>query len=175
MDSKTIQWTIEHKKDLYGILGVSADADEVTIQRSYRRLMLLTHPDKVQGEAAHEACLAIMFAYQVLSDYNRRMLYDCGGHQAVSDGGSVSVVDSAFLLITLFPVFFRWRTGCSHRKKFFHATNGYPDDACNGGMMTFSVTAWRITFYIFLIWSVLLGFCGLASNDPPFSFFQKSR
>lgn len=171
MDSKTIQWTIEHNKDLYGILGVSVDANDVTMQRAYRRLMLLTHPDKVQGEAAHKACLSIMFAYQVLTNPTSRCLYDLGGYQAVDETEKNSILDNIFFVATLFPIFFRWRTGYSNRKKFCHTINGYPDGACNGGMMTFSVTTWRISFYLFLVWTVLLSFCGWASTNPRFSFF----
>lgn len=64
-------------KDYYQILGVPRDADEKTIKRAYRKLAAKYHPDKNKGnKEAEEKFKEINEAYQVLSDPEKRKLYD---------------------------------------------------------------------------------------------------
>lgn len=64
-------------KGLYGTLGVAIDADVGEIRKAYRRLALRWHPDKNPDDAsATEKFQAISSAYEVLSDENKRRLYD---------------------------------------------------------------------------------------------------
>lgn len=64
-------------KDYYKILGVPRDADEKTIKRAYRKLAAKYHPDKNKGDKqAEEKFKEINEAYQVLSDPEKRKLYD---------------------------------------------------------------------------------------------------
>ena len=76
-------------KDLYKTLGVSKDADEATIKKSYRKLALKYHPDrnKVDKEEAEKKFKEISKAYEVLSDSNKRKTYDTFGLDAVNNGG----------------------------------------------------------------------------------------
>ncbi|RPD49747.1 J domain-containing protein [Hymenobacter sediminis] len=60
----------------YATLEVSEQATPEEIRRAYRRLVLLTHPDRTPDPAAHERYLAINAAYDVLSQPARRQLYD---------------------------------------------------------------------------------------------------
>ncbi|MBX0291383.1 J domain-containing protein [Hymenobacter sp. HSC-4F20] len=60
----------------YETLEVSEQATPEQIRRAYRRLVLLTHPDRTPDPAAHERYLAINAAYDVLSQPARRQLYD---------------------------------------------------------------------------------------------------
>ncbi|GGG28085.1 J domain-containing protein [Hymenobacter glacieicola] len=60
----------------YATLEVSEQATAEEIRRAYRRLVLLTHPDRTPDPAAHERYLAINAAYDVLSQPERRQLYD---------------------------------------------------------------------------------------------------
>lgn len=60
----------------YATLEVSEQATPEEIRRAYRRLVLLTHPDRTPDPAAHERYLAINAAYDVLSQPERRQLYD---------------------------------------------------------------------------------------------------
>ena len=70
-------------EDLYQILGVSRNADDNEIKKQYRKLCLTYHPDK--GGSAEEF-QKIQKAYEVLSDRNKRTLYDMTG--STDDQGS---------------------------------------------------------------------------------------
>ena len=50
------------RKDYYDILHVHQSADEATIKRSYRKLALKMHPDKVQGSEEEKKAAAEKFA-----------------------------------------------------------------------------------------------------------------
>ncbi len=61
---------------LYQALGLTNTASAEDIRRAYRRLVLLTHPDRTPDPAAHARYLDINAAYEVLSDPARRASYD---------------------------------------------------------------------------------------------------
>ena len=77
--------------DLYKILGVSKDADESTIKKSYRKLALKFHPDrnKENKEESETNFKKISKAYEVLSDSSKRKTYDNFGLDAVNNSGSM--------------------------------------------------------------------------------------
>ncbi|MFX0095143.1 MAG: molecular chaperone DnaJ [Candidatus Hodarchaeota archaeon] len=79
----------EQKRDYYEILGVPKDADEKTIKSAYRKLALQWHPDRNPDnkEEAEEKFKEIQTAYEVLSDPNKRQLYDQFGHDGLRRGG----------------------------------------------------------------------------------------
>jgi hypothetical protein len=60
----------------YQTLGVSEQATPDDIRRAYRKLVLLTHPDRTTDPAAHGQFLRINEAYDVLSNPARRRGYD---------------------------------------------------------------------------------------------------
>lgn len=69
-------------KDYYQILGVSRNADEKEIKRSFRKLAQQYHPDKNPGNAeAERKFKEINEAYTVLSDADKRQKYDRFGSQ----------------------------------------------------------------------------------------------
>jgi DnaJ-class molecular chaperone len=63
-------------KDFYTILGVDRKADEKEIKRAYRKLARQYHPDANKGKDAEARFKEISEAYQVLSDSEKRGLYD---------------------------------------------------------------------------------------------------
>jgi len=71
------------KRDYYEILGVGRDASPEEIKKAYRKLALKYHPDKNDSEEAEEKFKEISEAYAVLSDEEKRRLYDTYGHQGV--------------------------------------------------------------------------------------------
>jgi molecular chaperone DnaJ len=75
------------QRDHYEVLGVHRDAAPEEIKSAFKRLAAQSHPDRNQGDpTAHERFKEINLAYQVLSDENRRTLYDRLGHRAEEPG-----------------------------------------------------------------------------------------
>lgn len=77
-------------KDYYEVLGVSRDADDEMLKRQYRRLALQMHPDKNKAPGAADAFKAIGNAYAVLSDPEKRKLYDLHGNRPPPQQGQPS-------------------------------------------------------------------------------------
>lgn len=76
------------KPDYYEVLGVPRDATAEQIHRAYRRLALKYHPDKNPGnKEAEEKFKLISEAYQVLSDPEKRRIYDAQGHAGLDGVG----------------------------------------------------------------------------------------
>lgn len=76
--------------EYYEILEVSKDADTDTIKKAYRKQALRYHPDRNQGDKeAEEKFKQINEAYEVLSDANKREIYDRYGKDGLkgSAGG----------------------------------------------------------------------------------------
>jgi molecular chaperone DnaJ len=73
--------------DLYATLGVSKAASQDEIRRSYRELARKHHPDVNPGKPeAEEKFKAISAAYDVLSDKDKRALYDEFGQEGLRGG-----------------------------------------------------------------------------------------
>ncbi len=73
-----------HKRDYYEILGVSRSATKEEIKKAYRRLALKYHPDRNPGDKeAEEKFKEAAEAYEVLSDDEKRRVYDQFGHDGL--------------------------------------------------------------------------------------------
>jgi DnaJ-class molecular chaperone len=67
----------EQPKTCYQILGVEKTASQEEIKKMYRKLSLMYHPDKTQGDVVKTAMFTkIKEAYDTLSDPNKRNEYD---------------------------------------------------------------------------------------------------
>jgi len=80
---------VAEKRDYYEVLGVSKDAGDDEIKKSYRRLAKQFHPDINQDdpEAEHKF-KEISEAYEILSDSNKRARYDQFGFNDPTAGGA---------------------------------------------------------------------------------------
>ncbi|HKL26690.1 MAG TPA: molecular chaperone DnaJ [Desulfuromonadales bacterium] len=73
-----------NKRDYYEILEVHRNASETEIKKAYRKLALKCHPDKNPGDAEAEGRFKeLSEAYAILSDPQKRALYDQYGHAGV--------------------------------------------------------------------------------------------
>lgn len=73
------------KRDYYDVLGVSKDADQSEIKKAYRKKAMKYHPDKNSGdEASEQKFKEINEAYEILSDKEKRKMYDQYGHAGVN-------------------------------------------------------------------------------------------
>jgi molecular chaperone DnaJ len=76
------------KKDYYDLLGVARGASKDELKKAYRKLAVKWHPDKNKGNTeAEEKFKEISEAYAVLSDDEKRPVYDRFGHEGLSGGG----------------------------------------------------------------------------------------
>ena len=79
------------KKSHYKVLGLSNGASSAEVKKAYRKQSLRYHPDKNSAPSAENAFKTINSAYDVLSDKEKRNIYDQVGHdtadQAMSGGG----------------------------------------------------------------------------------------
>ena len=72
------------KRDYYKVLELARDASEADIKKAYRRLAMKLHPDRNPGDKnAEEQFKEAKEAYEVLSDTQKRALYDQHGHEGL--------------------------------------------------------------------------------------------
>lgn len=71
------------KKDYYDVLGVKKNSTKQEMKRAYRKLAKKYHPDSNKDNpSAEQMFKEITEAYNVLSDEEKRKLYDQFGHAA---------------------------------------------------------------------------------------------
>ena len=74
--------------DYYEVLGVSKGASDDEIKKSYRKMAMKYHPDKNPGDkAAEEKFKEAAEAYSVLTDSQKRQMYDQFGHAGLKNSG----------------------------------------------------------------------------------------
>uniref|UniRef100_A0A0D9WMW4 J domain-containing protein n=1 Tax=Leersia perrieri TaxID=77586 RepID=A0A0D9WMW4_9ORYZ len=81
--------------DLYAVLGLSRECSDADLKLAYRKLAMIWHPDRRSaagggGVEAKERFQEIQGAYSVLSDSNKRFLYDVGVYDGDDDEADLS-------------------------------------------------------------------------------------
>ncbi|KAG5523606.1 hypothetical protein RHGRI_035416 [Rhododendron griersonianum] len=82
----------EKGEDFYAVLGLKKECSEAELRNAYKKLALRWHPDRCSAsgnskyvEEAKKKFQAIQQAYSVLSDANKRFLYDVGVYDSNDD------------------------------------------------------------------------------------------
>ena len=77
------------KRDYYEVLGVAKDTGEDELKKAYRRLAMKFHPDRNPGsQDAEEHFKEVNEAYGVLTDPEKREIYNQYGHEGLKRGGA---------------------------------------------------------------------------------------
>lgn len=78
------------KRDYYEVLGIPRSASAEEIKRAYRNLARKYHPDVNKQPGAEAKFKEINEAYEVLSDENKRRMYDRFGHEGMNGGAAAA-------------------------------------------------------------------------------------
>lgn len=85
------------EEDYYAILGVARDADASVLKKAFRQAALKYHPDRNPGDAAAEARFKeIGEAYEVLSDPQKRQIYDRYGREGLRGQAGMGGAEDIF-------------------------------------------------------------------------------
>lgn len=96
------------QRDYYVVLSVDRDAGTEEIKKAYRALAMKYHPDRNPGDpSAEERFKEATEAYEVLSDTEKRSLYDRYGHAGVKAGAGAGFSGVEFDLQDALRAFMR--------------------------------------------------------------------
>jgi molecular chaperone DnaJ len=99
--------TTDVPRDPYDVLGVGRDASEQEIKKAFRALARELHPDvNAHDPEAEEKFKEAAGAYEILSDSERRAIYDRYGHEGLSSGGYAPNFEGFGAISDLFEAFF---------------------------------------------------------------------
>jgi molecular chaperone DnaJ len=84
------------KRDYYKVLDVARTATEVEIKKAYRRLAMKFHPDRNPNDhEAEDKFKECKEAYEVLTDAQKRAIYDQHGHEGLAARGGAGGFSAA--------------------------------------------------------------------------------
>lgn len=88
---------MSEKRSYYEVLGLEKSASPDEIRRAYKKEALKNHPDRNPGNAEAESRFKeVNEAYQVLSDNEKKDIYDRFGHEGLQGGAGFSGVGDVF-------------------------------------------------------------------------------
>src|ERR1700691_181895 len=85
------------KRDYYKVLDLARNSTEADIKKAYRRLAMKFHPDRNPGDKeAEEKFKEAKEAYEILSDAQKRAIYDHHGHAGIEASRNASAGGGGF-------------------------------------------------------------------------------
>lgn len=114
-------------KNYYSILGVDRNASEKEIKKAYRKLALQYHPDKNKSPGAEEKFKNVAEAYDVLSDPQKKKVYDQFGEEGLKGtpgGGGFRTGGGSEEAFKIFESFFGNQNPFGGAGGFTHFTMG---------------------------------------------------
>src|SRR3954447_5907705 len=94
-------------RDYYELLGVSREASDADLKKAFRTLARELHPDINRHDpAAEEKFKEVAEAYEVLTDSERRQIYDRYGQEGLRSGGYEPSFESFGSFADIFETFF---------------------------------------------------------------------
>jgi DnaJ family protein A protein 2 len=129
--------------EYYEALGVSKSATNAEIKKAYRKMAVKHHPDKGGDEDTFKK---ISEAYAVLSDSEKKQLYDQYGKEGVSQGGGGGPQGS-----DIFSMFFgggqqRGPRGPQKGEDVVHPLKVTLENLCNGKTVKLSINRQRVKY-----------------------------
>eukprot|EP00286_Rhodomonas_abbreviata_P028823 CAMPEP_0181311454 /NCGR_PEP_ID=MMETSP1101-20121128/13146_1 /TAXON_ID=46948 /ORGANISM="Rhodomonas abbreviata, Strain Caron Lab Isolate" /LENGTH=391 /DNA_ID=CAMNT_0023418187 /DNA_START=71 /DNA_END=1246 /DNA_ORIENTATION=- len=125
--------TASKNSSLYDTLGVAPGASDSDIKKAYKKMAVKHHPDKGGDEATFKE---ISRAYEILSDGEKRQIYDQYGEEGLEQGGGMGGGSSAD---DIFSMFFggggrrqRGKGGLRQGEDVVHQINVTLEDLYNG-------------------------------------------
>jgi len=133
------------RKDYYKILGIEKNANDDQIKKAFRKAALKWHPDKnsitpEQKMEAEKMFKDINEAYAVLSDKNKKSIYDSGGDPEGSGPGGFGGMSGGIDPSGIFQMFFGGGGGGGGEGGFQNMFSGGPGvfmSSSGGGMPSF--------------------------------------
>jgi molecular chaperone DnaJ len=101
-------------RDYYAILGVPRSATPDEIKKAYRKLARELHPDVNPSDEAQDRFKEVTAAYEVLSDPQKREMFDLGG-DPLAAGGGAGAAGPFGGFADVFEAFFGSATGMGQR------------------------------------------------------------
>ena len=93
---------MERKSNYYDILGIDKNANAEDIKKAYRKKSMLTHPDRNRDDPdANSKFQQVSEAYDILSDKQKRQMYDMGGIGVMGEAMSEEDIINIFKVLKL--------------------------------------------------------------------------
>ena len=94
------------KRDYYEVLSIDRNVTDAELKKAYRKMALKYHPDRNEGSAeAEEKFKEASEAYDVLSDSEKRRIYDNYGHAGLSGQGFSGFRDASDIFSSFGSIF----------------------------------------------------------------------
>ncbi|HLG71033.1 MAG TPA: molecular chaperone DnaJ [Chloroflexota bacterium] len=108
----------QQKRDYYEVLGVARNASDDEIKKAFRRLARQYHPDVNKEKDAEARFKEVNEAYEVLSDPQKRQMYDQFGHAGPGMGAGAGFGDFGSFggFSDIFQTFFGGQTAGGGRR-----------------------------------------------------------